>query len=83
MPRPQDRARELDAHEDRRAHGPGEAHRQELHDLGRGALCGKYHESEVRSVMPYFAFTNDLISQVLVDHFQADIRSGPSQGAPG
>ena len=39
-------------------------------------LCGKYHESEVPGVMPYFAFTNDLISQVLVDHFRAGIPLG-------
>ncbi|MBR5113867.1 MAG: IS66 family transposase [Oscillospiraceae bacterium] len=39
-------------------------------------LCGKYHESDVPGVMPYFAFTNDLISQVLVDHFQAGIPLG-------
>lgn len=38
--------------------------------------CGKYHESEVPGVMPYFAFTNDLISQVLVDHFRAGIPLG-------
>lgn len=39
-------------------------------------LCGKYHESEVPGVMPYFAFTNGLISQVLVDHFRAGIPLG-------
>ena len=39
-------------------------------------LCGKYHESEVPGVMPHFAFTNDLISQVLVDHFRAGIPLG-------
>ena len=38
--------------------------------------CGRYHESEVPGVMPYFAFTNDLISQVLVDHFRAGIPLG-------
>ena len=39
-------------------------------------LCGKYHESEVPGVMPYFAFTDDLIAQVLVDHFRAGIPLG-------
>ena len=39
-------------------------------------LCGKYHESEAPGVMPYFTFTNDLISQVLVDHFRAGIPLG-------
>ena len=39
-------------------------------------VCGKYHESEVPGVMPYFAFTNDLVSQVLVDHFRAGIPLG-------
>lgn len=39
-------------------------------------LCGKYHESGVPGAMPCFAFTNDLISQVLVDHFQAGIPLG-------
>ena len=38
--------------------------------------CGKYHESETSGVMPYFAFTNDLVSQVLVDHFGNGIPLG-------
>lgn len=38
--------------------------------------CGRYHESEVPGVMPYFAFSNGLISQTLVDHFQAEIPLG-------
>ena len=39
-------------------------------------VCGKYHESEAPGVMPYFAFTNDLVSQVLVDHYRAGIPLG-------
>ena len=35
--------------------------------------CGCYHESEVPGVMPHFAFSNDLIAQVLVDHFGNEI----------
>ena len=38
--------------------------------------CGCYHESEVPGVMPYFAFSNDLIAQVLVDHFGNGIPLG-------
>ena len=39
-------------------------------------VCGKYHESEVPGVMPHFAFSNGLISQILVDHFQSGIPLG-------
>ena len=39
-------------------------------------VCGKRRESEAPGVMPYFAFTNDLVSQVLVDHFQVGIPLG-------
>ena len=38
--------------------------------------CGCYHESEVPGVMPYFAFSNDLIAQILVDHFGNGIPLG-------
>lgn len=38
--------------------------------------CGCYHESEVPGVMPHFAFSNDLIAQVLVDHFGNGIPLG-------
>ena len=38
--------------------------------------CGCYHESQVPGVMPYFAFSNDLIAQVLVDHFGNGIPLG-------
>lgn len=38
--------------------------------------CGCYHESEVPGVMPYFAFSNDLIAQTLVDHFGNGIPLG-------
>ena len=38
--------------------------------------CGCYHESEVPGVMPYFGFSNDLIAQVLVDHFGNGIPLG-------
>lgn len=39
-------------------------------------VCGCYHESEVPGVMPYFAFSNDLIAQILVDHFGNGIPLG-------
>ena len=39
-------------------------------------VCGKYHESKVPGVLPYFAFTNDLMSQVLFDHFVHGIPLG-------
>lgn len=39
-------------------------------------ICGCYHESEVPGVMPYFAFSNDLIAQILVDHFGNGIPLG-------
>ena len=39
-------------------------------------VCKRYHESEVPGVMPYFAFSNDLIAQVLVDHFGNGIPLG-------
>lgn len=38
--------------------------------------CGCYHESEVPGVMPRFAFSNDLIAQILVDHFGNGIPLG-------
>lgn len=39
-------------------------------------VCGCYHESEVPGVMPYFAFSNDFIAQILVDHFGNGIPLG-------
>jgi transposase len=38
--------------------------------------CGRFHESEVPGVMPRFMFSNDLLAQVLVDHYVHGIPLG-------
>ena len=38
--------------------------------------CRKYHENKIPGVMPYFAFSNDLLAQTLVDHYKYGIPMG-------
>ena len=38
--------------------------------------CRKYHEGRIPGVMPYFAFSNDLLAQALVDHYRHGIPMG-------
>ena len=40
------------------------------------AQCRKYHENKIPGVMPYFAFSNDLLAQALVDHYKYGIPMG-------